>query len=71
MASQSKTPATGLDPLVGCRVEFLADAPPAFSGDCGTVVGLRTLPGGHDVVMVNWHGTTIATFRSEIRLVTA
>lgn len=56
--------------LIGLRVEFLSDAPPAMRGDHGIVTSVRELPGGHDVVIVEWQGKSIATFKTEIRLVT-
>jgi hypothetical protein len=55
--------------LLGLRVEFLRDASPAVRGDVGVVTAVRTLPGGHDVVVVQWQGKSIAIFKSEIRLV--
>ena len=56
------------NPLIGTRVEFLSDVPPAVRGDRGTVFSVKTLHNGVEVVVVESHGKFLATYASEIRL---
>lgn len=55
------------NPLIGTRVEFLHDVPPAARGDWGTVFSVRDLEDGQELVVVECHGKFVATYGSEIR----